>query len=306
MAKMGLTFLALIVSAAVARSQVQGPKPSDAPTSLTFRQAAIAPGDQIDSVMAMEMPLTMDVLANGRSVAPTISMINRQTKRDRATCLAAKDGRITRARIDYLERKEYSKTPNGEETTEGDLDGEAVMVSVSGDVLNVADADGGEIDEEVRSAVKDEIKVRNGAIDRSDPICRALAAKPIKVGEVVNLQADAAREFLGDDDAILGGEVAFKLVEAITIRGRAAGVFEVQLKATGRSDPTENVPPLNITFSLKGRVIVAADTSELLEVVLGGVVTMNGEMDVAGSGRVSMVGNGTAKLTGSEIIKRAP
>jgi len=279
-------------SAASASSGAMAPAPEPVPDTLTVTVAPLAVGAKSEETSSDELKfkLTIDL-----SPKPAIDFTQTETRASvTRTEIMATDGKATtKARVTYVsDKKVVTKDGKDQSPPVNPRVGKTFVLELKDGKLVITDEKG------KKAGKKEDAEVRrdNAHFGQPDPMTAALPSTPLKVGDKIPALGTALDQYFKDHDdgkksknamAVSGVEV--KLASVETPGPDAVGVFAITLTAGSPKDTKEII---SLQMPLQGTMKVRARDGRILQIALGGPMTMTGT-----DPKTKISGGGDFKLT---------
>lgn len=258
---------------------------------ITFKHKAPGKGDVQFRVSNMDMNQTIEISAEMMPEPMEQTQDMKITEKRRTTILAAKDGKVTKLRIQIMEFDMNMKmTMAGEEMPMGadapDFSGKVLIAELQEDgSVKVTDEQGAEVDENLSMMGRSEFS-GGDYVGWGPRLEKILPSRPIAMNETIDVPVDRAKDFLpGMGGAQLGkaSKMSLKLVGKKRSLGTDLAVFELETKFGGSPDLGEltggQMPDLNLDVSatLTGKIEVGVNNLWVYGMEMKGPMSMTRE-----------------------------
>lgn len=254
---------------------------------VTLQHRPLQAGDVYKVTSGGFINMKMTASMGGRVSAPR-DMGMRSAETFRVEVLEADGMGPTRLRVRYLQ-SEIDAPGNQEQFRKRAeaVAGKTFLVTASAEGPRVTDEKGRPVDAGAAKQVADDtLRVRE------DPFCRAMAGRPVALGETLDIAPEVAHSLLGNTENTEEIEhISLKLREVTTLRGAPAAIFEVQVAM--RSDMEDGS---SMSVRAAGLATLSVNECLPLSVEISGPMTMAGRseeqgrtMDIRGSGQMRFV-----------------
>jgi len=262
--------------------------------SITFERAPRQVGEQVTEVRSMNSEVEVEVSLGGEVDQRDRRGESRDTE-FRVEVLEIEEGRISKLEINTVKLVKLGG-PTAEAKDVSPLAGLTLHARLVGDEVEITDAQGEPVEQEVEGAAKALV----GPMFKPKP--RLIPDRPMKIGETLNIDLDQMGALMGpsSEDDTEDLEFTLTLTGTRSLDGIECGVFEAAMKYTaGVSSGVAS------RFDLDGEILIEVATSRIRSMVLGGEV--EGSVEVKRGGQeyaVQVDGTIEVEFTRSRVTMR--
>jgi hypothetical protein len=164
------------------------------------------------------------------------------------------------------------------------VDGKTYVVDARGDGLAVTTADGKEVTEAERGALRG----LHGDLGKDDPVVAAISRVPTPLGETFPMGEGLFRALFGASE----GQGKFKSGSITLVETRKEGEAPVGVFQWSAEMDSEQGDDLELTWHVKGKTVVAISLAATLSTSMSATIDATGHRIQEGA-RVEMAGAGT-------------